>query len=211
MGWGSNGRRRLRAASGRPLSFTPLDQARRHCGAVAAEFLSGGHPAFPWAGNSTGPLWRPHSPGKLRAFVVRIEHVDEEIAIEHVDEEIRISRRQERHLAHAKGQDFDVNVLREAIRIRKKDQKERTRRSCCSTSTFRHWRPPCHQSRRRVIKAVRASGPPFPLCTRPAIADYRSCLRSLDVSYSGAPTSGSKSASHRQLGDISLTAPGQMP
>ena len=30
--------------------------------------------------------------------------------------------------------------------------------------------PPRHQSRRRVIKAVGRSGPPFPLCTRPAIA-----------------------------------------
>jgi hypothetical protein len=46
-----------------------LDHARRPCGAVAhglfAKCVSSylvRYPAFPWAGNSTGPLWRPPIP-----------------------------------------------------------------------------------------------------------------------------------------------------
>ena len=54
---------------------------------------------------------------QLRAFVERIEHVDEEIkALTDDKKDI---------YTEAKGQGFDVKILREVIRIRKKDQKER--------------------------------------------------------------------------------------
>jgi uncharacterized protein (UPF0335 family) len=46
---------------------------------------------------------------QLRTIVERIEHVDEEI----------------KELTEAKGNGFDVKVIREVIRVRKQDQKER--------------------------------------------------------------------------------------
>jgi uncharacterized protein (UPF0335 family) len=53
----------------------------------------------------------------LRAFVERIERVEEEIrALTDDKKDI---------YAEAKGQGFDVKVLREVVRIRKQDQKER--------------------------------------------------------------------------------------
>ena len=47
----------------------------------------------------------------------------------------RLSRNK-KDIYKAKGQGFDVKILREVIRIPKKDQKDLTRRSLCSTSTF---------------------------------------------------------------------------
>ena len=54
---------------------------------------------------------------QLRAFVERIEHLDEEIKA--------LTEDKKDIYAEAKGQGFDVKILREVIRIRKKDQKER--------------------------------------------------------------------------------------
>ena len=55
---------------------------------------------------------------QLRAFVKRIEHVDEEIKA--------LTQDKKDIYTEAKGQGFDVKILREVtIRIRKKDQKER--------------------------------------------------------------------------------------
>jgi uncharacterized protein (UPF0335 family) len=54
---------------------------------------------------------------QLRAFVERIEHVDEEIKA--------LTEDKKDIYAEAKGQGFDVKILREVIRVRKKDQKER--------------------------------------------------------------------------------------
>jgi uncharacterized protein (UPF0335 family) len=54
---------------------------------------------------------------QLRAFVERIEHVEEEIKALTEDKKDIYSE--------AKGQGFDVKILREVIRIRKQDQKER--------------------------------------------------------------------------------------
>jgi uncharacterized protein (UPF0335 family) len=54
---------------------------------------------------------------QLRSFVERIEHVDEEIKA--------LTEDKRDIYAEAKGQGFDVKILREVIRVRKKDQKER--------------------------------------------------------------------------------------
>ena len=54
---------------------------------------------------------------QLRAFVERIEHVEEEIKA--------LTEDKKDIYAEAKGQGFDVKILREVVRIRKKDQKER--------------------------------------------------------------------------------------
>ena len=54
---------------------------------------------------------------QLRAIVERIEHIEEEIkALNEDKKEI---------YTEAKGNGFDVKILREVIRVRKQDQKER--------------------------------------------------------------------------------------
>jgi uncharacterized protein (UPF0335 family) len=54
---------------------------------------------------------------QLRVFVERIEQVDKEIKA--------LTEDKKDIYAEAKGQGFDVKILREVIRIRQKDQKER--------------------------------------------------------------------------------------
>jgi uncharacterized protein (UPF0335 family) len=54
---------------------------------------------------------------QLRAVVERIEHVEEEI------KELTEAKRE--IYLEAKGNGFDVKILREVIRLRKQDQKER--------------------------------------------------------------------------------------
>ena len=53
---------------------------------------------------------------QLRAFVERIERVEEEIKA--------LTEDKKDIFAEAKGQEFDVKIVREVIRIRKQDQKE---------------------------------------------------------------------------------------
>src|SRR3954468_13735571 len=53
---------------------------------------------------------------QLRALVERIEHVEEEIKA--------LTEDKKDIYAEAKGQGFDVKVIREVVRIRKKDAKE---------------------------------------------------------------------------------------
>jgi uncharacterized protein (UPF0335 family) len=54
---------------------------------------------------------------QLRAIVERIEHVEEEIK--------ELTEAKKEIYFEAKGNGFDVKVLREVIRLRKQDQKER--------------------------------------------------------------------------------------
>ena len=54
---------------------------------------------------------------QLRTIVERIEHIDEEI------KELNEAKRE--IFAEAKSNGFDVKVLREVIRVRKKDKQER--------------------------------------------------------------------------------------
>jgi uncharacterized protein (UPF0335 family) len=54
---------------------------------------------------------------QLRAIVERIEHVDEEIK--------ELTEAKKEIYQEAKGNGFDVKILREVVRIRKQDQKER--------------------------------------------------------------------------------------
>jgi uncharacterized protein (UPF0335 family) len=61
-------------------------------------------------------------PGKvagdqLRALVERIEHIEEEIR--------ELTEGKKEIYAEAKSNGFDVKILREVIRVRKQDQKER--------------------------------------------------------------------------------------
>jgi uncharacterized protein (UPF0335 family) len=54
---------------------------------------------------------------QLRAIVERIEHVDEEIR--------ELNEAKKEIFLEAKSNGFDVKVIREVIRLRKQDQKER--------------------------------------------------------------------------------------
>jgi uncharacterized protein (UPF0335 family) len=54
---------------------------------------------------------------QLRAIVERIEHVEDEIK--------ELAEAKKEIYLEAKGNGFDVKILREVIRIRKQDQKER--------------------------------------------------------------------------------------
>jgi uncharacterized protein (UPF0335 family) len=54
---------------------------------------------------------------QLRAIVERIEHVEDEIK--------ELNEAKKEIYLEAKGNGFDVKVLREVVRLRKQDQKER--------------------------------------------------------------------------------------
>ena len=54
---------------------------------------------------------------QLRTIVERIEHVDEEIK--------ELTEAKKEIFVEAKGNGFEVKVIREVIRVRKQDQKER--------------------------------------------------------------------------------------
>ena len=58
--------------------------------------------------------------GKIRAFVERIENLDTEIA--------ELNEQKKEVFAEAKGEGFDVKILREIIKLRKQDQEERDER-----------------------------------------------------------------------------------
>ena len=57
---------------------------------------------------------------QLRAFVERIERVEEEIK--------SLTQDKKDIYAEAKGEGFDVKILKEVVRLRKQDQKERDER-----------------------------------------------------------------------------------
>jgi len=57
---------------------------------------------------------------QLRALVERIEHVEEEIKA--------LTEDKKDIYAEAKGQGFDIKILREVVRIRKKDPKDNKKR-----------------------------------------------------------------------------------
>jgi uncharacterized protein (UPF0335 family) len=58
--------------------------------------------------------------GKIRAFVERIEHIDTELQ--------ELNEQKKEVFAEAKGEGFDVKILKEIIKLRKQDQDERDER-----------------------------------------------------------------------------------
>ena len=58
--------------------------------------------------------------GKIRAFVERIENLDTEIQ--------ELNEQKKEVFAEAKGDGFDVKILKEIIKLRKQDQEERDER-----------------------------------------------------------------------------------
>ncbi|WP_315703636.1 MULTISPECIES: DUF2312 domain-containing protein [unclassified Bradyrhizobium] len=55
--------------------------------------------------------------GRIRSFVERIENLDAELQ--------EISEQKKEVFAEAKGEGFDVKILKEIIKLRKQDQEER--------------------------------------------------------------------------------------
>jgi uncharacterized protein (UPF0335 family) len=58
--------------------------------------------------------------GKIRAFVERIEHIDTELQ--------ELNEQKKEVFAEAKGEGFDVKILKEIIKLRKQDQDKRDER-----------------------------------------------------------------------------------
>jgi uncharacterized protein (UPF0335 family) len=58
--------------------------------------------------------------GKIRAFVERIENLDTEIQ--------ELNEQKKEVFAEAKGDGFDVKILREIVKLRKQDEEERDER-----------------------------------------------------------------------------------
>ena len=58
--------------------------------------------------------------GKIRAFVERIENLDTEIQ--------ELNEQKKELFAEAKGDGFDVKILKEIIKLRKQDEDERDER-----------------------------------------------------------------------------------
>ena len=58
--------------------------------------------------------------GKIRAFVERIENLDSEIQ--------ELSEQKKEVFAEAKGEGFDVKILKEIVKLRKQDEEERDER-----------------------------------------------------------------------------------
>jgi uncharacterized protein (UPF0335 family) len=58
--------------------------------------------------------------GKIRAFVERIENLDSEIQ--------ELNDQKKEVFAEAKGDGFDVKILKEIVKLRKQDEEERDER-----------------------------------------------------------------------------------
>jgi uncharacterized protein (UPF0335 family) len=58
--------------------------------------------------------------GKIRAFVERIENLDTELQ--------ELNEQKKEVFSEAKGEGFDVKILKEIIKLRKQDQDERDER-----------------------------------------------------------------------------------
>jgi uncharacterized protein (UPF0335 family) len=58
--------------------------------------------------------------GKIRAFVERIENIDSEIQ--------DLNEQKKEVFAEAKGDGFDVKILKEIVKLRKQDEEERDER-----------------------------------------------------------------------------------
>ena len=58
--------------------------------------------------------------GRIRAFVERVENLDTEIQ--------ELNEQKKEVFAEAKGEGFDVKILKEIIKLRKQDEEERDER-----------------------------------------------------------------------------------
>ena len=73
---------------------------------------------FHLQGGSTSDVTIPG--GKIRAFVERIENIDAELQ--------ELNEQKKEVFAGAKGEGFDVKIIKEIVKLRKQDQEERDER-----------------------------------------------------------------------------------
>src|ERR1700682_2926437 len=81
-------------------------------------FLSRHFPTSIYQGGTMSDVTIPG--GKIRAFVERIENLDIELS--------ELSEQKKEVFAEAKGEGFDVKILKEIIKLRKQDPEERDER-----------------------------------------------------------------------------------
>ena len=88
---------------------------------------------------------------RICSFIERVEHIDEEIKALN-------EGKKEASSAEAKGEGFDVKVLKEILRLRKsRTRTSATSRTPCSICISKPWRAPTRrrQKRRRAKPAMK--------------------------------------------------------
>ena len=89
--------------------------------------------------------------GKIRSFVERIENLDTELQ--------ELNEQKKEVFSEAKGEGFDVKILKEIIKLRKQDQDERDEREVTARSLHaRHGHRPGRQSREGGVRPCKNSG-----------------------------------------------------
>ena len=82
---------------------------------------------------------------RICSFIERIERIDEEIKT--------LNEGKKEVFAEAKGEGFDVKVLKEILRLRKQDKDERDEQDSLLDLYLEPWRTPaCRKQKRRRAK-----------------------------------------------------------
>jgi uncharacterized protein (UPF0335 family) len=84
--------------------------------------------------------------GKIRSFVERVENIDGELA--------ELNEQKKEVFAEAKGEGFDVKILKEIIKLRKQDQDERDERESLLDLYMRAMETSSTASEEKVAKAA---------------------------------------------------------
>src|ERR1700756_477248 len=107
-------------------------------------FLCGHFRASIYQGGTMSDVTIPG--GKIRAFVERIENIDTELQ--------ELNEQKKEVFAEAKGEGFDVKILKEIIKLRKQDQEERDERESLLDLYMRAME---HAGPQKVAKAAKAA------------------------------------------------------
>jgi uncharacterized protein (UPF0335 family) len=84
--------------------------------------------------------------GKIRSFVERVENIDGELA--------ELNEQKKEVFAEAKGEGFDVKILKEIIKLRKQDADERDERESLLDLYMRAMDTASTASEEKVAKAA---------------------------------------------------------
>jgi len=84
--------------------------------------------------------------GKIRSFVERVENIDGELA--------ELNEQKKEVFAEAKGEGFDVKILKEIIKLRKQDADERDERESLLDLYMRAMETASTASEEKVAKAA---------------------------------------------------------
>ena len=84
--------------------------------------------------------------GRIRSFVERIENIDSELA--------ELNEQKKEVFSEAKGEGFDVKILREIIKLRKQDQDERDERENLLDLYMRAMETASSEKTEKVAKAA---------------------------------------------------------